>query len=73
MPQKIDSTLAVLSDQEKHVLQRFIREAIYNQPPHTSTRFDAPMAYELTVLNWDLATDLAGTVHVYDEWWTSPR
>ena len=66
---KVDSTLAKLTRHEISNLRGLILNAIYEQPPHHSPAYNAPMAYELSVLNWDLATDLSGMPHLYDEWW----
>jgi hypothetical protein len=32
--------------------------------------WDAETAYELSVLNWDIANDIAGRVHLFDEWFS---
>jgi hypothetical protein len=69
MPSKIDSTLSQLLPGEALRLRDMIIDAIHEQPSHLSPDFNGPMAYELSVLNWDLCNDLTGHVHVYDEWW----
>ena len=70
MPAKIDSTLTVLSSDEKTTLRSMIVQAINDQPPHDSSKFDAELAYELSVINWDLCNDMAGRVHLFDEWFS---
>ena len=66
---KIDSTLSRLTPGEVRTLRGMIIEAIRDQPAYDDPAFDAPMAYELSVINWDMAMDIAGTTHLYDEWW----
>jgi len=69
MLRKLDTTLIKLTDQERRELRDRIIQAINDQPSHMSPDFDGPVAYELSVLNWDLCSDMAGTPHLFDEWW----
>lgn len=66
---KLDSTMSRLTPGEAKEWQQVIRQAISDQPAYDSPEFNRPLAYELTVINWDLAMDIAGTPHLFDEWW----
>ena len=67
----IDSSLSKLTDADLVNLRTLIVDAICDQPSHDDPAFNAAMAYELSVLNWDILGDIAHVVHLYDEWWTS--
>ena len=67
---KIDSTLTRLNHYELSNLKDCMVQAICDQPAHDDPEFDAEMAYELSVLNWDIANDIAGRVHLFDEWFS---
>jgi len=69
MPAKIDRTLAKLTPSELKMFRDVLLDAMYAQPPHTSPAYNPLLAYELSVLNWDVCSDLAGNPHLFDEWW----
>lgn len=68
---KMDSTLQPLTISELQAFREVILGALYDQPHHESPAFNPSLAYEMSVLNWDIVREMSGMgPFLFDEWWT---
>jgi len=68
---KLDSTFTRLTHNEKRELRDEIITEMDLLGAHDSDTFDRGLAYDLSVILWDLSYDIALTPHLFDEWWTT--